>query len=93
MADTRKQELVSEIISVIVDAVNLHHLPRASISADTSLRQGGLELDSVDLLEIVVAIEHRFGVKVKDAETGKTHFRTIGSIADFVSATGSAAVH
>lgn len=91
MEDKPRQELVSEIISVIVDAVNLHHVPRASITAETSLRQGGLELDSVDLLEIVVAIEQRFGAKVRDAEMGRAFFRTVGGIADFVLASGSAA--
>ena len=52
---------------------------------ETSLREGGLELDSVDILEVIVAVEHHFGVKVDDAETGKKYFRTIGTIAELVS--------
>lgn len=75
---------VQEVIDVIVNAVNLHHLPPGSITAETSLRDGGLELDSIDILEVVVAIEHHFKVKVGDAETAKEHFRTIGQIAAYV---------
>ena len=81
-----ENQLVGQVIDVIVDAVNLHHIDRTSIGPDTSLAQGGLGLDSVDILEVVVAIEQKFGVKVVDAESGKLNFRTIGTIASFVQA-------
>jgi acyl carrier protein len=80
----QRDQLISEVISVVTDAVNLHHLNRAEIHADVSLRAGGLELDSVDILETVVAIEQHFGVKVADAETGMKYFKTIGTIAEFI---------
>jgi len=75
---------LNEVISVIRNSVNLHHLEAGRFTPDTSLRDGGLELDSVDILEIIVAVEHHFGVKVDDAEMGKKYFRTIGSIAELV---------
>jgi acyl carrier protein len=76
--------LVPEVAEVIRSAVNLHHLDASRFTAETSLRDGGLELDSVDILEIIVAIEHKFGVKVDDAEMGKKYFRTIGSVAELI---------
>jgi acyl carrier protein len=78
------QSLVNEVKNLIITSVNLHHLDPQAIDADTSLREGGLELDSVDILEVVVAVEQTFGVKINDAEVGKKFFRTIGTIADFV---------
>lgn len=81
---SQKSEFVNEIIQLIVDAVNLHHVDPAKLKPETSLREGGLELDSVDILEVIVAIEHKYGVKLQDAETGRTHFRTLGSIASWV---------
>jgi acyl carrier protein len=86
-----ENQLVGQVIDVIVDAVNLHHVDRKTITAETPLSQGGLGLDSVDILEIVVSIEHKFGVKVTDAESGKVHFQTIGTIAKFVQAHGATA--
>jgi acyl carrier protein len=77
-------ELVSEVKNLVISSVNLHHLDPGTISGETSLREGGLELDSVDMLEVVVAVEHKFGVKVADAEVGKKFFRTIGGIAEFI---------
>lgn len=76
--------VMNEVVEVIRNSVNLHHLDPSKFSAETSLREGGLELDSVDILEIIVAIEHKFGVKVEDAEMGKKYFRTIGTITELV---------
>lgn len=81
-------QLVPQIVDLVVDSVNLHHIDRTGIGPQTVLMQGGLGLDSVDVLEVVVAVEQKFGVKVKDAETGKTYFQTIGSIAQFVQSKG-----
>jgi acyl carrier protein len=82
---TSQAPVLNEVIGVIRDSVNLHHLEPSRFTPETSLREGGLELDSVDILEVIVAIEHKFGVKVDDAETGKKYFRTIGTIAELVS--------
>lgn len=79
-----RDHLVTEVINVIVNAVNLQHMDRSKIHSNTTLTQGGLELDSVDLLEVVVAVEHRFGLKVRDAETGRKYFQTIGTIVELV---------
>jgi acyl carrier protein len=73
-----------EVVSVIRNSVNLHHLEESRFTPETSLRDGGLELDSVDILEIIVAVEHHFGVKVDDAEMGKRYFRTLGTITELV---------
>ena len=79
-----RDEIVNKVIDVIVSAVNLHHVDKSKVSGDTPLTHGGLGLDSIDILEIVVAVEHSFGKKVADAEVGKKYFQTIGTIADFV---------
>jgi acyl carrier protein len=79
-----RRQLVKEVTSLIIDAVGLHHVDPTQLTDETSLRNGGLELDSVDILEVVVMIEQQFNVKVADAETGKKYFKTIGSIADFI---------
>ena len=44
----------------------------------------GLGLDSVDALQLVVALEKRFGLKIADAEAAKGILRTVDSIAEAV---------
>lgn len=80
----RDNPLTAEITALIVDAVNLHHLSADQIRPEMPLTQGGLNLDSVDILEIVVAVEQKYKVKVKDADVGKKYFVSIATIAEFV---------
>ena len=68
-------------------SVNIQHISPATLSAETTLRDGGMELDSIDILEIVVAVESNFKVKVPDATVGRQAFQSLGSIADFVMTT------
>jgi acyl carrier protein len=77
-------QIVKEVIDVIFKAVHLQHLDKNEVGPMTPLTQGGLNLDSIDILEIVVAVEHHFHVKVASAETGKKYFQSIGSITDFI---------
>ncbi len=84
-------DLLREIATLVVEAVNLHHVDPTTLGEHTSMRETGLELDSVDMLEVIVAVEQRYGVKVGDAETGKKYFRTLGGIAEFVKANRTAA--
>jgi acyl carrier protein len=83
MQPERKQ-LVQELKSLIFESVNLKHRNPNEVNESTSLMGHGLELDSIDILEIVVAVENRYHITIKEGEQGKLAFRTVGSIADFV---------
>lgn len=55
------------------------------ISDDTPLFDpGGLGLDSIDALELVLGLEKEFGVVVDDRETAVRVLASIQSIADFI---------
>ena len=45
---------------------------------------GGLGLDSIDALEIVVSMEKNFGVGVPNSEVASTALRTVNTIHDYV---------
>jgi acyl carrier protein len=59
---------------------------RESVGRDTPLFDGGLELDSLDALEITVLIEEQYGIIVEVAERSETIFGTLGTLVDFVRA-------
>jgi len=52
------------------------------------LFDGGLGLDSIDVLELVLEIERSFGIAIKDEETGMRVLRCVDAIADFIRANG-----
>ena len=77
--------LERELAQLIVKGLNLPIQPE-EIDPEAALYGEGLGLDSIDILEIVVAVEQKFGVTLKETDDGKQIFKTIGTIADFVEA-------
>jgi acyl carrier protein len=75
----------AEVLRVIKDdlitRLNLPYRPE-DLHEDISLLGSGLGLDSLDALEVILGIEHSFGVKVE--EDNIAILRSINSIADFV---------
>jgi acyl carrier protein len=79
-------DLQLEIKNLIIDALGLEDMAAEDIAADLTLFGDGLGLDSVDALELGLAIQKRFGIKI-DAEAKDTrkHFANVASLAAFVS--------
>ncbi|AWT11555.1 MAG TPA: acyl carrier protein [Pseudomonas sp.] len=80
-------QLTLEIKQLIIDALGLEDLGPDDIDADQPLFGEGLGLDSVDALELGLAIQKRFGIKIDaDAKDTRKHFASVDSLAAFVSA-------
>lgn len=52
---------------------------------------GGLGLDSVDALQLVVALDKNFGLKISDAEAAKGILQNVNTIAAAIEQKGQAA--
>ncbi len=80
-------DLQLEIKNLIIEALGLEDMVAEDIAADLTLFGEGLGLDSVDALELGLAIQKRFGIKI-DAEAKDTrqHFANVASLAAFVAA-------
>lgn len=74
-----------EIKNLIIDSLGLEDVTPQDIDDDLTLFGEGLGLDSVDALELGLAIQKRFGIKI-DAEAKDTriHFANVASLAAFV---------
>ena len=79
-----RSELTAIVIDLIFKALNLKHIDRQSVNEETLLTQGGLNLDSIDILELIISCENAFGFKLNESESYAQHFRNIGSIVDFI---------
>jgi acyl carrier protein len=64
----RRQELCAELKALLVDRLALEVDPEL-IGDDQPLFGRGLELDSIDTLELAMAVEECFGVIVTDDDT------------------------
>ena len=76
--------LVAQIKSLIVESLRLEGVDAASIADDQALFGGGLGLDSVDALELVVALERRFDIKLDGSDLDRSVFASVASLAAFV---------
>ena len=90
MSDT--SELRHKLKTLLIDRLKFEDMTPDEISDDEALFDGGLGLDSIDALEIVVMLEVEFGIKVKNEGSARESFRSIATLAEFVRERQSAKV-
>jgi len=74
-----------EMAQLLVEALNLEDIAAEDIAPDEILFGEGLGLDSIDALEIALAISQKFGVQMQADDAGvRDAFATLASLTDFV---------
>lgn len=76
--------LVDELKTLIIEHLNLEDVDPEEVNPDAPLFGGGLGLDSVDALELVMLMETTYGARIESSEVGKTAFATLNTLARFV---------
>ncbi len=79
------EELVLELKEKIIEVLNLEDVRPDDIDSDAPLFGTGLGLDSIDALELIVMMERVYGIKIKDPSVGKDIFKSVNTMAEFVS--------
>ena len=80
------EELILELKNELINVLNLEGVKPEDIATDDELFGGGLGLDSIDALELIVLLEKNYGIKLKDPAQGKEIFRSVRTMAEFVQA-------
>jgi len=78
------EELIEPVKQLIIDALRIEGMTPAEIETDAPLFGDGLGLDSIDALQLVVAMEKQYGVVVPDAATGTKVFQSVRSMAAYI---------
>jgi acyl carrier protein len=79
--------ILDELREIVVKRLRFAPATVAGVTADTPLPkgvEGALGLDSLDFIELSIALEERFGVVIQEGEAAETHFATLGSLVRFV---------
>jgi acyl carrier protein len=78
-------ELHNELKSLIIDALALEDITPDDIDVEAPLFGDGLGLDSIDALELGIALQKTYGVKVDaSAKETRDHFASVQNLALFV---------
>tara|TARA_R110002111_G_scaffold19045_1_gene46661 strand:+ start:449 stop:727 length:279 start_codon:yes stop_codon:yes gene_type:complete len=76
--------LTTRLKILIIETLHLEDVTAESITDDEPLIGGGLSLDSIDALELVVSLEKEFGVKISSSEESKKALASVASLAAFI---------
>ena len=81
-------ELIEELKQKIIETLDLSDITLEELTEETSFFDGGLNLDSIDILELAVMIEEDYGVAINNKELGEKVFITIGTLSRYIRETG-----
>lgn len=79
-------ELISELKQLIINTLNLEDVSPGDIDDNEPLIGGGLDLDSIDALELVLKLEKTYGIKVDSSEKSREILGSVSKLADYISA-------
>ena len=78
-----QNEIVGAIRSIIQEQLNLPPAVGA-LGPETALFDGGLELDSFSVVELISALETRYSFEFNEEDFQEDNFQSIGALSDLV---------
>ena len=78
------EQLCEYLKKMIITTLRLEGVSVEDIDTDAPLFREGLGLDSIDALELVVAIEKTFNVVIEDEDVGTRAFASVNALAKFI---------
>lgn len=78
------EDLKLELKTKIIEVLNLEDVAVEEIKDTDPLFGGGLGLDSIDALELIVLLDKDYGIKLSDPKKGKEIFQSIDVMAKFI---------
>lgn len=77
-------KLLNELKVKIIGVLNLMDVSPDDIADDGQLVGGSLDIDSIDVLELVIMIEKDYGVKIDNRELGAKVFASLRTLAEYI---------
>ena len=78
------EQLLKELRTKIIETLNLTDITPADIETDDQLVGGKLEIDSIDVLELVMMMEKDYKVTIDSKEEGAKVFASLKSLAEYI---------
>ena len=78
------EKLIKDLQTKIIDTLDLIDVTPDDIKPDDQLVGGNLDIDSIDVLELVMMIERDYGVTINSQEVGAKVFASLRSLANHI---------
>jgi acyl carrier protein len=69
---------------IILKSLRITDMTPEDLRDDQPLLGGELEIDSVDILQLVLEIERHFGIKLVEANFDQKHFENLNTLASII---------
>lgn len=76
--------LIPHLKRLIISTLKLEDVTPEELTDDEPLIGSGLNLDSIDALELVVALEKEFGIKISSSEESREALASVAHLAEFI---------
>lgn len=81
------EQLYNELKQLIIETLNLEDISISDIETEAPLFVDGLGLDSIDALELGIAVKEKYGITYSsDNEEMKKCFYSVKTLADYIKA-------
>lgn len=77
-------ELKAQLKKQIIEHLNLTDLTPEDLKDDEELFGGGMGLDSIDSLELIVLLNREYGITIKDPKEGRKVLIDINTMVDYI---------
>lgn len=78
------EDIIIKLKKQIIEQLNLEDMEPADIDSEEPLFGEGLELDSIDALELIVLLEKEYGIKIRNPKDGQKIFFSINTMAEYI---------
>jgi acyl carrier protein len=80
------EEIKLEVKNLIIETLKFENIKTEDILDNVNFFSGGntIKIDSIDVIELVVAIQKKFSFKIDDQNLAREIINTVNSIAEFV---------
>ncbi|MCI0545844.1 MAG: acyl carrier protein [Candidatus Rokubacteria bacterium] len=82
-----QKEILDELRAIVVERLKFDPRRAAEMTLETTLPkgvEGSLGLDSLDFIELSVAIEERFGIVIEEGQDLEDEFMSLDSLSRFI---------
>ena len=79
-----KEQLKQQVKEQIIKFLNLNNLKPEDINDEEPLFGGGLGLDSIDSIELIVMLSREYGINTQDPKEGRKVLTTVNTMVDYI---------
>lgn len=81
-----REAIEARLKELLISALRIENMTPDQLRSDQKLLEGEIEIDSIDILQLILEIEKVFGIKLVKGEFARDEWQTISTLVDAIEA-------